>query len=216
LHRSSSLPKKRRQCNKTDSTGFSVSNSRNIYYSIFIAGQIFNGVGAAAIRTLGTVFIDENLSEKGTPMALGYFQAAGQTFGPAVGFIGGGALLKLWVDGNDKIPENITSEMWIGNWWLGFLAAGAGAVLVGILITGLPKKLESADGNEMRKRVSTQVGQLSDLKASSAQLKYIQKSTLNLLRNWPFITIALAQSFEGGFRAAAITYSTFYVEKMFG
>ena len=71
-----------------------------MYYSFFVAGQALNGIGAAAVRSLGTVYIDENLSQKGSPMALGYFQTMGQALGPAVGFIGGGALLKLWIDGS--------------------------------------------------------------------------------------------------------------------
>ena len=84
-----------------DSTN-STSNGegKSLYYGFFLAGQALNGIGAAAIRTLGTVYIDENLSQKGSPMALGYFQAMGQALGPALGFIGGGGLLKLWVDGS--------------------------------------------------------------------------------------------------------------------
>ena len=82
----------------TNSTSAVVGKS--MYYGFFVAAQALNGIGASAVRTLGTVYIDENLSQKGSPMALGFFQTTGQSFGPAVGFIGGGALLKLWVDGS--------------------------------------------------------------------------------------------------------------------
>jgi hypothetical protein len=54
---------------------------------------LLNGIGAAALYTTGTVFIDENLSQKGAPMAIGYFEGT-SVLGPAIGFLGGGALLR--------------------------------------------------------------------------------------------------------------------------
>ena len=83
---------------------------------------VLNGIGAAALWTIGTVYIDENLSQKGAPMAIGYFEGTG-VLGPAVGFLGGGAILNLWVDGADKVPEGFTSndQLWLGNWWLGLV-----------------------------------------------------------------------------------------------
>jgi len=104
----------------TDSGGLIDTNSNRFYYGFFIAGQALNGVGAAALWTIGTVMIDENLSQKGAPMAIGYFEGTG-VLGPAVGFLGGGALLNMWVDGSASMPDDITptDELWIGNWWLG-------------------------------------------------------------------------------------------------
>ena len=49
--------------------------------------------------SLSPAYIEENLSQKGTPVAIGIFQAC-LVLGPALGFLIGGFLLNIWVDGS--------------------------------------------------------------------------------------------------------------------
>ena len=54
------------------------------YKFIFILGQLFHGVGAAALITLGTTFLDESVSKKMAPIFISIFEAS-FVFGPAFG-----------------------------------------------------------------------------------------------------------------------------------
>ena len=193
------------------------THNNRFYYGFFVAGQALNGVGAAALWTIGTVYIDENLSQKGAPMAIGYFEGTG-VLGPAVGFLGGGALLNMWVDGSDKIPAGIDkdSELWIGNWWLGYLIGGILGVVAGCLIAALPKELEDASEKQEKRRQEHQAGQMEKTTVKTGGIKDAHKSTWVLFRNMPFMFIILAGGFEGGFVANASTYGTKYVEEVYG
>ena len=46
------------------------------YYKYFIIGQVINAIGSQALVTVGVCYIDQNLSQKGAPRAVGCFQAA--------------------------------------------------------------------------------------------------------------------------------------------
>ena len=46
------------------------------YYKYFIIGQVINAIGSQALVTVGVCYIDENLSQKGAPWAIGCFHAA--------------------------------------------------------------------------------------------------------------------------------------------
>ena len=82
--------------------------------------QLIMGLGAAPLYTLGLTFIDDNVSNKMQPLysgnwdseetfqhnnltiftnrtLLGIFYAC-TTLGPALGYIGGGQLLRIYVD----------------------------------------------------------------------------------------------------------------------
>ena len=133
--------------------------SNSFYYGFFIAGQALNGIGAQALWTLGAVYIDENFSQSGAPMALGLFEGMG-VLGPAVGFLLGGVFLSFWIDGGDA-PADFTTddELWIGNWWIGFVIGGCLALLTGILIALLPATLSTAKANQKTRRQEFHKGQ---------------------------------------------------------
>ena len=50
--------------------------------------------------------------------------------GPAIGFLGGGALLKVHTDYHRMEPEDVnpnfdeSSPVWVGAWWVGILWGG--------------------------------------------------------------------------------------------
>lgn len=186
------------------------------YYGFFIAGQLLNGIGAAALYTTGTVFIDENLSQKGAPMAIGYFEGT-SVLGPAIGFLGGGALLSMWVDGdsnnvNDYVPDD---ELFIGNWWIGYIIGGVAGIVIGILIAFLPRELKTAAAKQVVRRQEHQKGQIDKTTAQTGSAKDSHRSFWLLLQNPPFLFLIMAGGFEGGFIANASTYGTKYVEEIY-
>jgi len=92
-------------------------------------------------------------------MALGLFEGMG-VLGPAVGFLLGGVFLSFWIDGGDA-PADFTpdDELWIGNWWIGFVIGGCLALLTGILIALLPATLSTAKANQKTRRQEFHKGQ---------------------------------------------------------
>ena len=117
---------------------------------------------------------------------------------------------------SDRLPAEIRPDLWIGNWWLGFVVAGLLAIIVGVLIVGLPRELTDAKRNQSRRRNEQQAGQMDKIHAKSGTIRDAHKSTFTLLCNYPFLMMILAMAFEAGFRAVIVTYSAKYLEEMFG
>lgn len=88
------------------------------YLYVFLLGQFLHGAGAAPLYTLGITYIDENVSQKTSPLftgnqykitpstiieflwkktCLGIFLAFA-VVGPAIGFMAGGGLLAIYGD----------------------------------------------------------------------------------------------------------------------
>ena len=146
--------------------------SNTFYYGFFIAGQALNGIGAQALWTLGAVYIDENFSQSGAPMALGLFEGMG-VLGPAVGFLLGGAFLAMWIDGGEA-PFEFTpdDELWIGNWWLGFMIGGILALMTGVLIAMLPPTLATAKENQKTRRQEFHKGQTEMTTENTGKIRH--------------------------------------------
>ena len=146
--------------------------SNTFYYGFFVAGQALNGIGAQALWTLGAVYIDENFSQSGAPMALGLFEGMG-VLGPAVGFLLGGAFLAMWIDGGEA-PFEFTpdDELWIGNWWLGFMIGGILALMTGVLIAMLPPTLATAKENQKTRRQEFHKGQTEMTTENTGKIRH--------------------------------------------
>ena len=54
------------------------------YRYIFILAQIFHGIGASALISLGVTYLDESVSKKDAPVFIGIFEAS-FVLGPAIG-----------------------------------------------------------------------------------------------------------------------------------
>ena len=54
------------------------------YKYLFILGQLFFGMGASALITLGTTLLDESVKEKVAPVYIGIFESS-FVLGPALG-----------------------------------------------------------------------------------------------------------------------------------
>ena len=87
----------------------SLSSYLNPYFWIFILGQTLHGFGSTPLFSIGTTFIDENVSQKASPVYLGTIaflsknsfiaiHAVLTSFGPVIGVFVGGFLLNIYDD----------------------------------------------------------------------------------------------------------------------
>lgn len=191
-------------------------NQNQFYYGFFLAGQALNGIGAAALWTLGTVYIDENLGQKGAPIAIGIFEGTG-VLGPAVGFLLGGGLLSTWVDGSANQPDGLdpSNALWVGNWWAGFLIGGVLGLLIGILIAGLPSTLKDSSEKQNQRVNEFQAGQMKKVTDETGSHGDFYRSFWMLCKNIPFMFLIFTGGFEAGFVSNISTYGTKYIEEVY-
>ena len=127
-------------------------------------------------------------------MALGLFEGMG-VLGPAVGFLLGGVFLSFWIDGGDA-PADFTTddELWIGNWWIGFVIGGCLALLTGILIALLPATLATAKANQKTRRQEFHKGQTEMTTENTGKIRndiklfwtnFVYVLFLDHIRPWP-------------------------------
>lgn len=58
-------------CDRTLDTSY--SSYLNPYFLVFLLGQTLHGVGSTPLFSIGTAYIDENVSQKASPVYLGKF-----------------------------------------------------------------------------------------------------------------------------------------------
>jgi len=64
----------------------------NPYFLIFVLGQTLHGIGATPLFSIGTAYLDENVSQKASPVYLAIHSMV-TSIGPVVGLFMGGFLL---------------------------------------------------------------------------------------------------------------------------
>ena len=73
------------------------TTSNGLYLFVFAMGQMFLGLGAAPLLTLGVSYIDENVDPKQSPFYMGFIYAATFTGGSA-GLVIAGFFLRTFVE----------------------------------------------------------------------------------------------------------------------
>ncbi|XP_031557761.1 solute carrier organic anion transporter family member 4A1-like isoform X2 [Actinia tenebrosa] len=129
----------------------SVQENNWYYLMIFSVSQILIGAGTSSLYSLGPAFVDENVHPKSAPVYLSVWFAA-TMLGPGIGYMAGGALLGIFVDGTPPAGLNLhpRDPRWIGAWWIGFLIGGSILIICSIGILGYPRELPGS--KEMRKK----------------------------------------------------------------
>ncbi|XP_070295618.1 solute carrier organic anion transporter family member 4A1-like [Salvelinus sp. IW2-2015] len=189
------------------------------YRFVFMLGQFLHGVGATPLYTLGVTYLDENVKSSYAPVYIGIFYTAA-IMGPAAGYLLGGYFLNIYTEIHmmtELTPEN---PLWVGAWWIGFLAGGAAALVVAVPILGYPRQLPGS-----QKYVSMRVSEAHQLKdgsqasASDPQfgksVKDMPRSVLLLLKNPPFLFLCLAGATEATLIAGMSTFGPKFLESQF-
>uniref|UniRef100_A0A1I7TMK6 Solute carrier organic anion transporter family member n=1 Tax=Caenorhabditis tropicalis TaxID=1561998 RepID=A0A1I7TMK6_9PELO len=117
----------------------------NPYFWMFILGQTLHGVGSTPLFSIGTTYMDENVSQKASPVYLA-IHAVLTSFGPVIGVFAGGFLLNLYDDFDrvDRIPMERSDPRWVGAWWVGFIISSISALLIAFPILGFARELPEA------------------------------------------------------------------------
>ncbi|XP_069506856.1 solute carrier organic anion transporter family member 4A1 isoform X2 [Ambystoma mexicanum] len=195
------------------------ASSLSNYRFLFMFGQFLHGVGATPLYTLGVTYLDENVKSNYSPVYIAIFYTAA-IIGPAAGYVLGGIFLNMYTEigtNTDFTPEN---PLWVGAWWIGFLGAGAAALLISVPILGYPQRLPGSQRYVVM-RVS-EAHQLKDGSHKTASdpdfgmtVKDLPRSVLLLLKNPTFVFLCLAGATEATLIAGMSTFGPKILESQF-
>ncbi|OUC48787.1 sodium-independent organic anion transporter [Trichinella nativa] len=179
-------------------------NAQPYFFYILLLGQVMHGIGAAPLYTLGVAYLDENVSQKMSPVYLGiYFAFA--TLGPALGFIIGGMLLNINGDidkiTQDKISIKPDHPSWYGAWWIGFLITGMLSFLVSFPLNA--QKYKNTRVNEANQH---SIGSAAATLHFTGQIKDLPKLCLVLLKNFTYLLLVLRDVINSFLMNAFITF----------
>ncbi|XP_006126244.2 solute carrier organic anion transporter family member 4A1 [Pelodiscus sinensis] len=196
----------------------SVSTLSN-YRFVFMLGQFLHGIGATPLYTLGVTYLDENVKSNYSPVYIAIFYTAA-ILGPAAGYLVGGMFLNIYTEIGRQIDLTPDHSLWVGAWWIGFLGAGAAALLTAIPILGYPHRLPGSQRYTVM-RVS-EAHQLKDGSHETASdpdfgktVKDLPRSVLLLLKNPTFIFLCLAGATEATLIAGMSTFGPKFLESQF-
>ncbi|XP_010785881.1 solute carrier organic anion transporter family member 4A1, partial [Notothenia coriiceps] len=140
--------------------------------------------------------------------------------GPAAGYLLGGYFLNMYTEIHLKTEMTPDNPLWVGAWWIGFLAGGAAALLVAFPILGYPRQLPgSQEYVAMRVSEAHQLKDGSHTTAADPQfgksVKDMPRSVLLLLKNPPFLFLCLAGATEATLIAGMSTFGPKFLESQF-
>ncbi|EYC41825.1 hypothetical protein Y032_0554g3364 [Ancylostoma ceylanicum] len=175
----------------------SISSYLNPYFLLFVLGQTLHGVGSTPLFSIGTTFIDENVSQKASPVYLA-IHAVLTSFGPVIGVFTGGFLLNLYDDFDrvDHPPIARNDPRWIGAWWVGFLASAIAALVIAFPILAFARELPEAKRHRAKdvNQVHAVNGDVNEKAPKEA--KQLPVVVLKICRNPTFIVCIVIGIFE--------------------
>ncbi|KAI4497175.1 hypothetical protein M0802_007659 [Mischocyttarus mexicanus] len=195
-----------------------------MYLTIFLVAQLLHGAGAAPFYTLGVTYLDENVSKKMSSVYLGIYYTMA-VIGPALGYVVGGELLKLYTDfiiiDSSTIGLTPDSNVWVGAWWIGFLAAAVICFVIAIPLLAFPAVLPGSE-ELAKERVSE--AHAKPNKSSSAheqpgeafsKIRELPRAMTELLTNPAFFMLNLAGASEGLLIAGFAAFLPKLIENQF-
>ncbi|KAK5976168.1 Solute carrier organic anion transporter family member [Trichostrongylus colubriformis] len=172
----------------------SLTSYLNPYFLLFILGQTLHGVGSTPLFSIGTTFIDENVTQKASPVYLAV-HAVLTSFGPLIGVLVGGYLLNIYDDFDrvDHPPIARTDPRWIGAWWIGFLASSISALLIAFPILAFARELPEA-----KRHRAKDVNQVHEVNANMCEKgsKNLPLVIMKICRNPTFMVCVIIGIFE--------------------
>ncbi|XP_030602626.1 solute carrier organic anion transporter family member 2B1 [Archocentrus centrarchus] len=192
-------------------------------YPMLLLGQLLLGIGAVPIQPFGISYIDDYASKKNSPLYLGILLAV-TSIGPAFGFITGSLMLRIYVDFDKLLPEDIQLDLkdlrWVGAWWLGFLVASCLLFLTALPYLFFPRNMPKEDGADDVESIpdSKQQEQQTDTLQELSLLKFLKKFpeiALRMLRNPMYMLVVLALVNLAALLSGLATFMAKFIEKQF-
>nr|XP_050857145.1 solute carrier organic anion transporter family member 4A1 isoform X6 [Vespula vulgaris] len=193
-----------------------------MYLIIFLLAQLLHGAGAAPFYTLGVTYLDENVSKKMSSVYLGIYYTMA-VIGPALGYVVGGELLKLYTDFIIVDPSTIgltpDSNVWVGAWWIGFLAAAVICFVIAIPLLAFPPALPGSE-ELAKERVSEAHAKPNKSSAREpgeafSKIRELPRAMTELLTNPAFFMLNLAGASEGLLIAGFAAFLPKLIENQF-
>ncbi|NXC02455.1 SO4C1 protein, partial [Orthonyx spaldingii] len=201
------------------------NSSLHKYLYVFILGQLLLGVGGTPLYTLGTAFIDDSVPKHKSSLYIGIGYSM-SLLGPAIGYVLGGQLLKVYID--IQIPERQDTTYtevdpgdprWLGAWWIGFLACFFVIWLLIIPFSCFPRHLPGTAKIQAEK-ISETHGDGSQVLVHTNNIgrsfKDFPMALLILLRNPVLMSLIIASSSEALVATGFATFLPKFIENQFG
>lgn len=118
-------------------------------FLIFL-GFFISGIGTSFFYSFGVPYIDDNVSKNNSPMALSVVMA-GRTIGPALGYVLGGATLRMYVSPGRSGDLKEGDNGWLGAWWLGFIVIAVITSVIAPFLAFFPERLPTDDDTEAKR-----------------------------------------------------------------
>lgn len=196
----------------------SCDNANNYAYAFFVSGKFLIGIGAAALYTLGTSYLDDIVHPKYVSIHLGVFYAC-SVIGPAIGFGLGGGFLSVYVDPWKSTDLQPSDPGWVGAWWLCFVFAGVVSILLSIPLLMFPQRLpDTQTVTEARKKemANTYVSKYAEEKKFGIVLKTFPTHLRKLFGtpSWLFVSLGVSALFFS--LGGMVAFAPKYIESTFG
>ncbi|NWV27657.1 SO4C1 protein, partial [Origma solitaria] len=192
----------------------SKNSSLHNYLYVFILGQLLLGVGGTPLYTLGTAFLDDSVPKHKSSLYIGIGYAM-SLLGPAIGYVLGGQLLKIYID----IQVDQDDPRWLGAWWIGFLACFFAVWLLIIPFSCFPKHLPGTAKIQAEKISETHDDGSQILVQTSnfgQSFKDFPMALMILLRNPVLMSLIVASSTEALVATGFATFLPKFIENQFG
>ena len=194
------------------------SQNYGFAYALFLCGNMFVGVGAAPLFTIGTAFVDEINYPKYVSVHMGIFYAMA-VVGPAFGYGLGSGFLSLYVDPWLETHLSTSDPSWVGAWWISFIFAGCISLLLSIPFFMYPRwlpnrhKVQEARAKEMAKTYSSEFVNEDNL---TIMVKTFPRHIKHIMTNlsFLFVTGSLASIFI--VVSGLVAFAPKYLESQFG
>lgn len=193
-----------------------------VYLTIFLVAQLLHGAGAAPFYTLGVTYLDENVSKKMSSVYLGIYYTMA-IIGPALGYVIGGELLKIYTDfltvDSTTIGLTPDSNVWIGAWWIGFLAAAVICFIIAVPVLAFPAALPGSE--ELAKDRVSEAHEKSTRPSTAetgkvfSKIRELPRALTELLGNPAFFMLNLAGASEGLLIAGFAAFLPKLIENQF-
>jgi sodium-independent organic anion transporter len=188
------------------SPGFTGLQGNSLHYALFLIGMLIIGAGSVPMHSFVPTYLDENIGAKEVPTYHAVFFSLG-ILGPAFGFLGGGALLKVHTD-YDRVDESLmdpdfdeSSPVWVGAWWVGIMYGGILLFITAVFVMMLPRYFGENSATAEQ-----------DQSEEKVTLSYAAKQ---LFTNKVWLCMAVANSFDAFVIQVAAGFAVRYLSLTF-
>ncbi|XP_038572622.1 solute carrier organic anion transporter family member 2A1 [Micropterus salmoides] len=191
----------------------------NTLWVLMASAQLLFGVGSVPIQPFGISYIDDFAQPGNSPVYIAILFAV-SVFGPAVGYLLGSVMLRIYVD-VDRTGLGAELELrhgdprWVGAWWMGLLIATGCLVLASIPYFFFPRRMPSEDDVTGIETDINDDFRKPDISLTDF-LKMFPRMFVHLLLSPLFLMLVLAQCCFSSVIAGFSTFLNKFLERQYG